>query len=162
MVVKSKSVDMSELDLAYLALFLGQRVSELVLEQMKKDGFKAMRESYGYLIQHLISSERSITELAERMGVTQQAASKMVAELIELGVLEAAPAADRRAKTIRLSKRGHQSVQQSRKIRAGIDQRLEKTLGKKAYGRAKERLIACLEELGGVGRIRARRVRQPN
>lgn len=162
MVVKSKSTDLSELDLAWLALFLGQRVNELVLERMKKAGLKATRESYGYLIQHLIGSERSITELAERMGVTQQAASKMVAGLIELGVIEATTAADRRAKTIRLSKRGWQNVEQSRKVRAEIDRRLEKTLGKKAYSRAKERLIACLEELGGVGRIRGRRVRQPS
>lgn len=162
MVVKKNSVDLKSLDLAYLALFVGQKVNELVLDRMKKAGLSATRESYGYLIQHLVSSERSITELAERMGVTQQAASKMVSELIELGVVEASPAADRRAKTIQLSKRGRESVERTRKIRAEIDRRLEKALGKKAYGRSKERLIACLEELGGVGRIRARRVRQPS
>ena len=98
MVVKTSRVTSSQLDLAYLALFLGLRVNELVMKRMAMAGFKGVRESHGYLIQHLIESDRSITELADRMGVTQQAASKAVAELIAIRILEAVPAKDRRAK----------------------------------------------------------------
>src|ERR1700722_17553415 len=162
MVVKSSTIDPMQLDLAYLALFLGQRVNELVAARMKKNGAAGVRESHGYVIQHLIDAERTITELARRMGVTQQGASKAVAELLRLGIVEAAPAADRRAKAIRLSKRGWESVKQARKVRAEIDGRLEKILGKKAHLRVKERLLDSLNELGGVERVKARRVREPN
>jgi DNA-binding MarR family transcriptional regulator len=162
MVVKSREVELDELDLGHLALFVGQRVNELVMARMKKSGAGSVRQSHGYVIQHLIGKERSITELAARMEVTQQAASKSVAELVELGILEAAEAQDRRAKLIRLTRRGLEMVKLSRKVRAEIDQRLVKVLGKKAHVRVRERLAACLNELGGVQRVRARRVREPN
>jgi len=106
MVVKTRRVAAAEPDLAYLGLFVGLRVNELMLERMEASGFKGVRESHGYLIQHLIGAERTVTELARRMGVTQQAASKTVAELMRLGILEEAPAKDRRMKWMRLSRRG--------------------------------------------------------
>jgi DNA-binding MarR family transcriptional regulator len=161
MVVKNNTIAAGQLDLAYLALFVGQRVNELVVSRMKKGGFGSVRESHGYVIQHLIERERSITELARRMEVTQQAASKSVAELIEFGVLEAAEGADKRTKVIRLSKRGWKSVKTSRREREQIDGMLEKAIGKKSYGRVKDGLLACLKELGGAARVRSRRIREP-
>src|SRR5215831_8998182 len=103
MVVKARPPLPAGLDLGYLCLFLGLRVNQLVMEHLKAGGFKDVRESHGYVIQHLIEKERSITELAQRMEVTQQAASKVVAELAELGILDMVPSADRRAKKVRLS-----------------------------------------------------------
>jgi DNA-binding MarR family transcriptional regulator len=161
MVVKSRRVDSSALDLGHLGFFLGLRVNEFVMRKMTAAGFKSVRESHGYVIQHLIESERSISELARRMEVTQQAASKTVAELIQLGVLEASPAKDRRAKRIRLSRRGWKAVEFSRRARKQVEQRLLATAGKKNYAKAKAILLACLQGLGGIERIRARRVRQP-
>jgi DNA-binding MarR family transcriptional regulator len=161
MIVKTSRVNPEQLDLAYLALFLGLRVNELVMERMAGAGFRGVRESHGYLIQHLIAVDRSITELARRMNVTQQAASKAVAELIGLKILEAAPAKDRRAKSIRLSERGWQSVRLGRRARAKIDELLVTATGEKDYQRAKSILLTCLRALGGVERIRSRRVRRP-
>jgi hypothetical protein len=120
MVVHYNRVIPEQLDLAYLALFLGLRVNELVMERMAGAGFRRVRESHGYLIQHLIAEDRSITELARRRNVTQPAASKAVGELIGLRILEATSAKDRRAKSI---------------------------------------LLTCLRALGGMERIRSRRVR---
>src|SRR5262245_13866240 len=76
------------LDLAHLAFFLGLRVNELVLERGRKAGYRGLRESHGFVIQHLIDGDRSITELGRRMEVSQQAASKAVAELVTLGYVE--------------------------------------------------------------------------
>src|SRR5215470_7906099 len=108
MVVRSKTgdqarVDLKQLDIAYLGFFLGLRVNELVLEKGLAAGFRGMRESHGYVVQHLIESERSITELARRMNVSQQAASKAIAELVEHGIVESNRATDRRARRVRLS-----------------------------------------------------------
>jgi DNA-binding MarR family transcriptional regulator len=161
MVVKSNGARLPELDLAYLGFFLGLRVHELVMERTRKAGFTGVRESHGYLIQQVIESERTITELARRMGVTQQAASKMVAELIRLGILEATSARDRRAKQVRLSPRGWQCVRLGRRTRAGIETRLLRAAGKKGHETAKAALLTCLRALGGIERIRARRIRAP-
>jgi DNA-binding MarR family transcriptional regulator len=161
MVVKAIRVIPSQLDLAYLSLFLGLRFNELVMERVANAGFRGVRESHGYLIQHLIESDRSITELAKRMGVTQQAASKVVAELIEIGILQAVRAKDRRAKRIRLSHRGWQCVRLGRHSRNQLDKRLRVVVGKRNYEKAKATLLTCLQALGGMERIWSRRVRQP-
>lgn len=161
MVVESKHVDLKLLDLGYLALFLGQRINELVVEQLIHAGFRRVRESHGYVVQHLIEGQLSVTELAQRMGVTQQAASKTVAEMVRLGILESNTATDRRAKIIRISSRGWESIRVSRRARAVLDRKLARLLGDEDYGRMKEDLIACLLQLGGTVRIRSRRVREP-
>lgn len=152
---------MPQLDLSHLSFFLGLRVNELVMERALKAGFKGVRESHGYVIQHLIESERTITELAKRMEVTQQAASKMVAELIRLGIVEAVPAQDKRAKRIRLSQRGRRCVQLGRRARTQIDKLLVRAAGRNNYENARSTLLSCLQALGGVERIHTRRIRAP-
>jgi DNA-binding MarR family transcriptional regulator len=76
------------------------------------------------MVQHLIASGRTITELARRMEVTQQAMSKIVAELIRLGILETASAGAERIERICLSERGRQWVQLGQQTRARIEARL--------------------------------------
>ena len=162
MVVKSSNaVFLHQLELSHLAFFLGLRVNELVMERTAKAGFTRVRESHGYVIQHLIESERTITELARRMDITQQAASKIVAELIDIGILKAIPANDRRTKRIRLSQQGWRCVRLGRRARTQIDSRLVRAAGKESYENAKSTLLTCLRALGGVERIRSRRIRAP-
>ena len=150
----------AELDLGYLGLFLGLRINEVVAERLASAGFGNVKQSHGYVIQHLIEEDRTITELARRMEVTQQAASKVVGEMVELGILESVAAEDRRAKRIRLSKRGRQSVRLVRKARRQIEARLMAKAGA-AYGDAKRTLMKCLTVLGGLERIESRRIREP-
>jgi DNA-binding MarR family transcriptional regulator len=162
MVVKTNNaIILHQLDLPHLASFLGLRVNELVMERTLKAGFTGVRESHGYVVQHLIESERTITELARRMEVTQQAASKIVAELIHLGIVQAIPAKDRRAKRIRLSQRGWRCVQLGRRARTRIGNLLIRAAGRKSYENAKSTLLTCLRALGGIERIRSRRIRAP-
>jgi DNA-binding MarR family transcriptional regulator len=161
MVVESSSIDLNQLDLGYLAFFLGRRVNELVVSRLMRAGFAQVRESHGYVVQHLIERDRSISDLARRMGVTQQAASKMTAEMIRLGILEAKTAPDRRARVIQISNRGWESIRYSRRTRARIDRRLATLIGAKNYQSMKACLVECLTELGGVQAIRSRRVREP-
>jgi DNA-binding MarR family transcriptional regulator len=149
-----------ELDLGYLAQFVGMRFNELVLERAEAEGYGDLRHAHGYVFQHLIEGPRRITELAERMGVTQQAVSKSVAELVELGYLTSDVGGDRRARQIALSKRGHAAVAQVRKTRARIEARVLAKHGAEV-ARAKALLAAVLDELGGTEAVRSRRVREP-
>jgi len=149
------------LDLGYLALFLGLRINDIVRECGAASGFPEMRDSYGYVIQHLIESERTITELARRTEVSQQAISKTVAELVRRGIVESVPASDRRARRIRLSARGWEAVTFTRRVRRRLEERLRRAIGPAEYRRAKRVLLNGLRLLGGMQRIRTRRIRVP-
>jgi DNA-binding MarR family transcriptional regulator len=161
MVVQSRKAIPGELDLGYLAFFLGLRVNELVLQRLAKAGISGVRESHGYVIQHLIAKERSISELAGRMGVTQQASSKMVAELVSLGLVQLKKAEDRRAKRVRLSPYGWKVMQLSRRARTDLHRRIIRQIGKRKYETARAIVLECLNKLGGISAIRRRKIRTP-
>ena len=75
----------------------------------------------GWLMIHLIEGDRTITGAARRMEITQQAGSKIVAELTRWGIFETASAGDERNKRIRLSELGWQGVELRRRARARIE-----------------------------------------
>ncbi len=166
MVVKRDADLFSSLGLGYLGQFLGQRLNELVLADCKRKGFLEVRVSHGYVIQHLVDKDEPVSrtgsELARRMGVTQQAASKVVGELLRLGVLEVEQAPDRRAKRVRLSSRGWSGVKYARLSRSRLEAKIARHLGEERYEETRDALRVCMELVGGARRIRSRRVRQPD
>jgi DNA-binding MarR family transcriptional regulator len=95
------------------------------------------------------------------MGITQQAASKVIAEMSNLGIVEAIQSDDRRAKRIRLTAEGMAGVTFARRARRDVDRRLSRILGPQRYEAARVVLQECLEALGHVERIRERRIRLP-
>jgi DNA-binding MarR family transcriptional regulator len=151
----------SSLDIGYLGGFLSLRMNELVLEAAARAGFTEIRESHGYVLQHFIDSDRGVTELARRMEVSQQAASKAVAEIVDIGLLEQAPSDDRRSKRIRLSKKGWKLVKTTRRARKRLEKKLLAKVDRHSYEKTRSALIECLEELGKVERVLSRRVRAP-
>jgi len=157
----SAAVDPNKLDLGHTAFFVGRLINDSIIESGENEGFLGLRESHGYVVQHLIESERTITELAARMRVTQQAASKAVAELVELGYLELQTGRDRREKRVRLSKRGWATVEFARRARRRLGARLRRAVGEDEYEHARLVLVRCLKVLGGVAKIRGRRFPQP-
>lgn len=156
------AVDPATLDLGYLALFVGMRMNELVTQALAAAGFAELRQSHGYLFQHLLAGSRTVTELSEFMGVTQQAASKAVAELVQLGYLEQAPASDRRARRIALSSRARTAIAVTREIRAEREQELRAVHGANAIDEGRALLARILEGLGGLEAVRGRRIRSPS
>jgi DNA-binding MarR family transcriptional regulator len=149
------------LDLGYLALFVGMRWNELVLERLAREGHAGLRHAHGYVFQHLIAGPRTITELAELLEVSQQAASKSVAELVTLGYLEDVESKDRRARRVALSKRGRAAIEKTRALRAQYQQKLVKRHGEAEVLRAHHLLASVLDELGGLEAVRTRRIRAP-
>jgi hypothetical protein len=62
---------------------------------------------------------------------------------------------------VRLSKRGWNAVNFTRRARLTIEARLQRAVGEKSYVEAKDTLVACLNALGGLSHVRTRRVRSP-
>jgi DNA-binding MarR family transcriptional regulator len=150
-------VELEDLDLGHLAKFVGLAYDEEVERALVREGLTGLRQAHGYLFQHLLAGEPTIGELAERMEVTQQAASKSVAELEDLGYVErAADPRDGRVRRIGLTARGREAVECSRRVRRELDQRLL------ALADPREDLVRLLRALGAEPRIRTRRVRPPS
>ena len=156
------SVAPAALPLSYLAHFVGAFANRHVLTEMQRAGFGDLRESHGFLVQHLLRGPHSVGELAKLLGVSQQAVSKTVAELSQAGYLESQPGADARVRLVRLSERGHASVLASRRIREKLERRLASKLGKKAETQLRRALTELLDELEGTEAVKGRRVPSPD
>jgi len=150
------------LDLGYLAQFVGFAISDQVQGELAEQGFRDLRYAHGFLIQHLIEADRTVGELARRMEISQQAVSKTVGELVRLGYLEhARDPSDGRVTRVRLAHRGLSAVTTTRVIRAALERKLSSRLGEKRLATAKKILSDALEVLGGADAMRNRRVRPP-
>ncbi len=155
------AVDLGALDTSYLALFVGLRANALVLEHLDARGFADIKESDGYVVQHLVEGPRTITELARRLGVSQQAASKSVADLKKRRLITVGASADGRARAVRLSERGLAVVAEARKARLAIERRVSRACAGDELDATRKTLTSILEVLGGVNSVRDRRVPRP-
>jgi DNA-binding MarR family transcriptional regulator len=158
----AKPITPDTLELTQLAFFVGAAANSWVLEQLQRAGGGALRQSHGYIVQHLIEAPRAVGELAGLLGISQQAVSKSLAELDRAGVIENVASPDGRVRRVRLSARGVESVQASRALRRKLERRLVRRCGGDAVAAAKRVLQRALEELGGVEAVKQRRVRPPS
>ena len=155
-------VEPHSLDLATLSWLAGSAANEFLLAAIRAAGHPQLRISHGYVFQLLIGGPKNIGVLAQELGVTQQAASKVVAELTAFGYLTALPSPkDRRIRQIALSKGGEDAVMAARAARAGLDARLRATIDAETIAGAQRALTALLEATGGMETTRHRRVRPP-
>jgi len=97
------------------------RCATAVKARLAADGFDDLRFGDGVVFQHLVEGRVTVTVLAERLGVTQQAASKAVADLERRGyVRRVADPADARARLVELTARGRGAVSGARRHRAAV------------------------------------------
>jgi DNA-binding MarR family transcriptional regulator len=76
-------------------------------EQLAERGWDDVRPAFGFVLLAARDAPTSSTEVAGIMGVTKQAASKVLDAMIEAGYLERAPQAhDRRQRPVQLTARG--------------------------------------------------------
>ena len=157
-----RPVEEPELDLSLAALFAGYALNDEVQRRLHSAGFEGLRFSHGFLVQHLVAGERSVGELAELMGITQQAVSKTVGELETLGYLERrARAADARVRLVTLTRRGREAIKTAREARAEVVAELRSELGPRRVDAATALLRDVLRAQGALPDIRRRRVRLP-
>ncbi|MCG7207636.1 MarR family winged helix-turn-helix transcriptional regulator [Streptomyces arenae] len=82
---------------------LTQRINEGVVAR----GFEGMRPAHGFAFARLAPDGATVTELAAHLGVTKQAASQLVDEVVRKGYVERRPhPGDARARLIVLTERG--------------------------------------------------------
>jgi DNA-binding MarR family transcriptional regulator len=155
-------VRLADLDLSDISAFAGWAMADELLRRLAADGFGDLRVHDGVVFQHVLAGPLSITELAGRMGVTQQAASKAVADLERRALLERRPSGtDGRTRLLHLSDRGERAVRAGRRHRAALDAELAAALGEQRVREARALLADVLVHLDAVDAVRTRRIRPP-
>ncbi|MER6126165.1 MarR family winged helix-turn-helix transcriptional regulator [Streptomyces sp. NPDC001795] len=82
---------------------LTQRINDGVVAR----GFEGMRPAHGFAFARLAPGGATVTELAAHLGVTKQAASQLVDEIVRKGYAERRPhPEDARARLVVLTERG--------------------------------------------------------
>lgn len=155
-------LDPASLDLGLLALFVGQAAQDAALATLADAGFGDLRPSHGYLVQHLVTGPRTTTELADLQGISVQAVSKSVGELVTAGyVASDRDPSDGRARRLTLTERGWASVEAARRARRTTERRLVRALGTERADALRRDLVDALDRLGGTAAVSGRRVRSP-
>jgi DNA-binding MarR family transcriptional regulator len=152
----------AQADLSLAALFAGWAMAGELQGRLARDGYADLRFADGFVFQHLVGGPVTIGALAERLEVTQQAASKSVADLERRGYVSREPDPDdARARRVTLTARGRAAIESARGHRTEIDAELANRLGPRRTESARRLLVDVIDELGAAAAVRARRVRPP-
>jgi DNA-binding MarR family transcriptional regulator len=161
-VTSEHPVEEAELDLSLAALFAGYALNDELQRRLHAAGFEGLRFAHGFLIQHLVEEGRPVGELADLMGVTQQAVSKTVRELEGLGYLERRAAdGDARVRVVTLTERGRSAIATTRTQRRKLLDELRAEFGERRLDDATALLREVLRAQRALPDIRRRRVRPP-
>ena len=90
---------------------LTQRINEGVVAR----GFEGVRPAHGFAFARLAPGGATVTELAAHLGVTKQAASQLVDDIVRKGYAERRPhPGDARARLVVLTERGRDCTARGR------------------------------------------------
>jgi DNA-binding MarR family transcriptional regulator len=154
--------DPATADLSLASLFTGWALADELQRRLATEGFADSRFSDGVIFQHLVGGPLTVGALADRLEVTQQAASKSVADLEKRGYLSREPdPADARARLVVLTDRGQGVIASARRQRAALDAELREALGADRIESARTLLVDTLHHLGVTPTLRERRVSPP-
>lgn len=149
----------TDLDLPTLVALLGPPTEEYLLAQLVRGGHFGIRRSHAYVMQRLIGQDPTVTELARDLGMTQQGASKQVAEMEALGLVQRVPVeGDLRVRRVRMTARGRKTLEAGRAARQSLQDALVARVGLDAAETAASVLAAMTELVGIAEQVRSRQV----
>jgi len=120
-----------------------------VYGRLAEEGFGDIRAAHGAVIRHMPKDGCRITELADKARMTKQSMAELVEALRDRGyVTIAADRNDRRAKTVKFTKRGWQAQAALVRFSHSFEEECARALGEAAWlelRRGLERLAAWAE-----------------
>ncbi|MED2012674.1 MarR family winged helix-turn-helix transcriptional regulator [Bacillus wiedmannii] len=131
----------NELDLtSLLSLSFSTLITELH-EKLSELGFEDIRPAHGFMFKLILPNGATGIELAEYLGISKQAVSKMVDSLESSGyVTRKTHPTDKRGKIIVLTERGLSVMKAKEEIIAEIEQRWIENIGAERMQMLKEDL----------------------
>ena len=148
-------------DLVLLFAALAATTQANVTAAIAQAGFDDLRPSHGFVVQHLQHGPVSIGQLAGRLGITAQGASKVVIELERKGYLTRTPEADdQRRRLVDLTPRGWAAIHAARTARRQVNEELRELLGDDSSAFT-DRVRTLAERSGALAALAERRLRPP-
>jgi DNA-binding MarR family transcriptional regulator len=156
----SQPSDTNPPDFAILVTAASRGVADRLIEAMGRAGLDEVRSNHGFVIRALGEGSLTLTELAGRLGVSKQAAQKVVDDMEGRGLVERTPSStDRRAKAIRLTGRGRKVRKTALATSRRFEAELREDLGDEVVDAARAALERFVERNGGLEEVRAGRAR---
>ena len=151
--------ELQDKDFVLWTMLLAEVLNAETIERLSVE-HPDVRYSHGFLFQQLVEGPRPVGQVAENLGVTSQAISKMARELEALGYVERTPdPSDARVRRLSLSARGRAAIHAGRDVRAQLNAELAAALGETRLAEAARTLKAALRARDAMRAVTARRVR---
>jgi DNA-binding MarR family transcriptional regulator len=128
-------------------LFKAARLlDERALERAaQRKGRPRLRRSHTSLLPHIDLEGTRITDLAERLGVTKQAASQLVDDLEAVGVLAREPDPDdARARRVVFTRLGREGLLEGLALLRDMERELARSIGDESMAGLRRALVAIL------------------
>jgi DNA-binding MarR family transcriptional regulator len=147
-------------DLAIILVAANRCLSDRLIAAVRDTGARDARPAFGFVIRAVDAEEPTVTRLAELLGVSRQAASKLADEMVQRGyLLRGADAGDRRRTRLRLSAKGRRVRRRAAEESATIEAELRAGVGDRAVDGLRRSLLAFVEAEGAIEEVRALRSR---
>src|SRR3954452_11605068 len=149
-------------DLAILLVAANRCLDDRLVAAVRETGARDMRPAFGFVIRAVAAEEPTVGRLAELLGVSRQAASKVSDEMVPRGApRRAAGPADRRRTRLRLSAKGRRVRERAAAESEAIEAELRAACGDRAVDALRRALLAFVEREGALEEVLALRSRAP-
>lgn len=140
-----------------LSIALNTMLTELH-QKLSERGFDDLKPTHGFLFKCILPNGATGNELADKLGITKQAVSKMVDYLEERGYVKRhSHPTDKRGKTIVISERGQLAIKEKEEIVAELEKSFIQKIGSKRMDNLKEdlrKVVEIADEQKPTARIR--------
>jgi len=100
-------VDTAARDVAMLLLRAATQISEEIRRGVVRRGFSDVRPAHGFAFVRISAGDATVVDVDEHLGVTKQAASQLVEQLVQRGYVQRNPdPRDGRSQLLTLTSRG--------------------------------------------------------
>ena len=150
-------------DPALAVQVLARQLAASTMGDVRAEVGAQVRESDGYVFQHLLPGPLTVGELAERLGITQQGASKALLDLERRGLVTRTPdPRDARIRRVSLTADALAAVHAARGSRETFAALVETTLGPRRAATFRRALVELLAATGGDEVVEERSVPAPD
>ncbi len=153
---------MSEPDLTILITAANRCVADRLVEAVAGAGGEAMRPSFGFVIRAVAAEQPTVSRLAELLGVSKQAASRLAEDMVSLGYLErAGDPEDRRRTRLQLSPTGRRIRGRAHAESLAMEAEMRERFGEAPVRELRALLTDFVQRHGGGNELAADRSRAP-
>lgn len=142
----------SPLDLGILLGLAYQAFTDALRADLDARGFTDLGSAYGYVFRALADETLRLSDLAKRLGMSNQGAAKIIDEMHARGYVTRGPDPDDgRAKTLLLTPRGRAALAAARRFHAKYERRLRGVSGERDVDVLREQLERIVKNAGMEG-----------